>query len=99
MRGAIRAESQTAEEICAIDGQRTIALGTIRTHDPHERERYHQRYPAKLLTDWGTATLAGDLLWWRRWLLAIAIGFIRSITITAVFLSGRLDNPFQGYFR
>ena len=56
-----------------------------------ERERYHQLHPTKLVTDWATAILAGGLLWRRQWLPAIVIGFVPSIIVTAVFLSGRLD--------
>jgi ABC-type dipeptide/oligopeptide/nickel transport system permease subunit len=62
---------------------------------PRERERYHQLHPAKLLTDWGTAILAGAMLWKQRWLPAFAIGFVTSIVVTLVFVSGRLDEALE----
>jgi hypothetical protein len=60
-----------------------------------ERERYHQLHPAKLLVDWSTAALAGGLLWWHEALAAISVGFVPSIIITLVFLSGRLDRSLE----
>jgi hypothetical protein len=60
-----------------------------------DRERYHQLHPAKLLVDWGTAIVAGGLLWSRRPLLAVAVGFGPSIAVTAVFLSGRFDRALE----
>ena len=60
-----------------------------------DRERYHQLHPAKLLVDWGTAIVAGALLWWRQPLAAVAVGFGPSIVVTLVFLSGRLDHALE----
>jgi hypothetical protein len=56
-----------------------------------DRERFHQLHAAKLLTDWGTAVVAGGLLWWRLPLAALAVGFGPSIVVSLIFLSGRLD--------
>lgn len=60
-----------------------------------DRERYHQLHPAKLLVDWGTAIVAGGLLWWRQPVSAVAVGFGPSIVATLVFLSGRLDHSLE----
>jgi len=60
-----------------------------------DRQRYHQLHPAKLLVDWGTAIVAGGLLWWRQPLAAVAVGFGPSIVVTLVFLSGRLDHALE----
>jgi len=60
-----------------------------------QRERFHQLHPVKLLTDWGTAALAGYLLWLRQPLAAVVVGFVPSILVTAVFLSGRLDRGLE----
>ena len=57
-----------------------------------ERGRYHQLHPVKLLVDWGTAILAGALLWQQRWLAALVVGFGPSIVVTIVFLLGTLDH-------
>src|SRR5215218_2962327 len=62
---------------------------------PRERERYHQLHSATLLTDWATAILAGAMLWKQRWLPAFAIGFVPSIVMTLVFVSGRLDEALE----
>jgi hypothetical protein len=60
-----------------------------------DRARYHQLHPAKLLVDWGTAIIAGGLLWWRQPLAAFAVGFGPSIVVTSLFLSGRLDRAVE----
>jgi hypothetical protein len=60
-----------------------------------DRERYHQLHPAKLLVDWSTAMVAGGLLWSRQPLAAFAVGFVPSIVITAIFLSGRFDHALE----
>ena len=60
-----------------------------------DRERYHQFHPAKLLVDWGAAMVAGDLLWGRRPVSAVAAGFGPSILVTLAFLSGRLDHRLE----
>jgi hypothetical protein len=60
-----------------------------------DRARYHQLHVAKLLVDWGTAIVAGALLWWRRPLAAVAVGFGPSIAVTLVFLSGRFDGALE----
>jgi hypothetical protein len=57
-----------------------------------DRTRFHQLHPAKLAVDWGTAAIAGALLWRHQWLSAAAMGFVPSIVTTAVFLSGRFDD-------
>lgn len=64
-----------------------------------ERERYHQLHPAKLLVDWSTAALAGALLWWHRPWAALLLGFVPSIAITVLFLSGRLDHRLEAIQR
>jgi hypothetical protein len=56
-----------------------------------DRERYHQLHPAKLVADWGTAIVAGGLLWWRHPIGALVVGFVPSILISWIFLSGRFD--------
>jgi hypothetical protein len=56
-----------------------------------ERELFHQLHPAKLLTDWSTAAVAGALLWFRHPYAALAVGWGPSVIVTALFLSGRLD--------
>jgi hypothetical protein len=56
-----------------------------------ERERYHQLHPAKLAVDWGAAIIAGVLLWKRQPLAAVIVGFVPSIVVTLIFLSGRFD--------
>jgi hypothetical protein len=60
-----------------------------------DRTRFHQLHPAKLAVDWGTAAIAGALLWRHDWLAAAAMGFVPSIVTTAVFLSGRLDDALE----
>jgi hypothetical protein len=60
-----------------------------------DRERYHQLHPAKLLTDWVTAALAGGLLWGRRPLAAVIVGLGPSFLVTLLFLSGRLDHALE----
>ena len=57
-----------------------------------DRTRFHQLHPAKLAVDWGTAAIAGALLWRHDWVAAVAMGFVPSIVTTAVFLSGRFDD-------
>src|SRR5262245_40822305 len=56
-----------------------------------ERARYHQLHPAKLLVDWGTAVVAGALLWRRQPVAAVVVGFGPSIAVTLVCVSGRVD--------
>jgi hypothetical protein len=57
-----------------------------------DRTRYHQVHPVKLAVDWGSAVIAGALLWRRDWVAAVAMGFGPSIVTTTVFLSGRFDD-------
>jgi hypothetical protein len=60
-----------------------------------DRERLHQLHPAKLLVDWSTAIAAGALFWRGRPAAALAAGFVPSIAVTLLFLSGRLDNSLE----
>lgn len=60
-----------------------------------ERELLHQLHPAKLLTDWSTAAVAGVLFWFRHPLAALAVGWGPSVLVTALFLSGRLDGALE----
>ena len=60
-----------------------------------DRVRYHQLHPLKLLVDWLTAIAAGGLLWWRRPLTAVVVGFVPSIVVTLIFLSGRPDQSLR----
>ena len=60
-----------------------------------DRTRFHQLHPAKLAVDWGTAALAGVLLWRHDRVAAAAIGFAPSIVTTAAFLSGRFDDALE----
>lgn len=62
---------------------------------PDERTRYHQLHPAKLAVDWGSAAIAGALLWRHHWVAAVVTGFGPSIVTTAVFLSGRFDDTLR----
>lgn len=61
-----------------------------------DRTRFHQLHPVKLAVDWGTAAIAGALLWRHDWVAAVAIGVVASIVTTAVFLSGRFDDALEG---
>ncbi len=60
-----------------------------------DRTRLHQLHPVKLAVDWGTAAIAGTLLWRHDWLAAFAIGVVPSIVTTGVFLSGRFDEELE----
>jgi len=57
-----------------------------------DRTRYHQLHPAKLAADWGSAAIAGALLWRHHWVAAVAMGLGPPIVTTAAFLSGRFDD-------
>jgi hypothetical protein len=61
-----------------------------------DRTRLHQLHPAKLAVDWGTAVLAGALLWRGHWVAGATVGLGPSIVTTAVFLSGRFDDALAG---
>jgi hypothetical protein len=60
-----------------------------------ERHLYHQLHPAKLITDWGTAVVAGSFFWWREPVTAMAVGFVPSILVTLTFASGRFDHALE----
>src|SRR4029079_3182308 len=60
-----------------------------------DRERLHQLHPAKLIVDWGTAAVAGVLLWRGHPGSAVVVGFGPSILVTWGFLSGRLDRALE----
>lgn len=60
-----------------------------------DRGRYHQLHPAKLIVDWGTAAVAGALLWSRQPFAAAAVGFGPSIVVSLLFLSGRFDRTLE----
>lgn len=62
---------------------------------PGDRSRYHQLHPAKLAVDWGSAAIAGALLWRHQWVAASAAGFGPSIVATTAFLSGRYDDALE----
>ena len=68
------------------------AANTIADVTHGDRTRLHQLHPAKLAVDWGTAAVAGALLWRHDWLSAAAAGVVPSIVTTAAFLSGRFDD-------
>ena len=51
-----------------------------------ERTLYHQIHPAKLLTDVCTAVVAAALLWVHRPGLALTVGFVPSIVVSAALL-------------
>src|SRR5262245_19025398 len=57
-----------------------------------DRTRFHQRHRVKVAVDWGTAAIAGTLLWRHDWVAAVTIGVVPSNVTTAVFLSGRFDD-------
>jgi hypothetical protein len=40
-----------------------------------DRTRVHQLHPTKLIVDWGSAAIAGALLWRHHGVAAVAIGF------------------------
>ena len=71
------------------------AANTIAAVTRGERTRLHQLHPAKLAVDWGTAAVAGTLLWQHDLLAAAAAGFVPSIVTTALFLSGRFDDALR----
>jgi hypothetical protein len=60
-----------------------------------DRVRLHQLHPGKLAVDWGTAAVAGWLLWRRQPVVAVVVGFAPSIAVTSAFLSGRLDRALE----
>ena len=54
--------------------------------DRRESVLYHQIHPLKLAVDWGTGCAALYLLWRRRPVIALAIGFVPSILVSALLL-------------
>jgi hypothetical protein len=64
-----------------------------------DRERYHQLHPAKLVTDWSTAIVAGGLLWSSQPLAAVVVGFAPSIVVSSAFFSGRFDRALEAIRR
>src|SRR5262245_48731398 len=60
-----------------------------------DRERFHQLHPAKLAVDWVTAIAAGVLFWRGHPAAALAVGFLPSIAVTLLFLSGRLEDSLE----
>jgi hypothetical protein len=54
--------------------------------DRRESVLYHQIHPLKLAVDWTTGVAALYLLWRRRPVIALAIGFVPSILISALLL-------------
>src|SRR5215510_8984875 len=50
--------------------------------DTRAKVLYHQIHPAKLLTDWVTAALAGVLFWKHHLAAGLAIGVIPSVLIS-----------------
>lgn len=60
-----------------------------------ERVLYHQIHPLKLLTDVATAALATALLWRHHLLLALIVGFLPSLVISAVLLRWADLEPYR----
>ncbi len=49
-----------------------------------EKALYHQIYPAKLLTDWGTAMLAAYLLWQHQLVIALLVALVPAVAASAL---------------
>jgi hypothetical protein len=77
-------------------------LGASRRMAASERMLYHQIHPLKLFTDVSTAAIACYLLWEHRLGLALAVGFVPSIVVSAALITwADLEpyrrSPFGGY--
>jgi len=60
-----------------------------------ERVLYHQIHPVKLATDVTTAIVAAWLLWQHRFWIALIVGFIPSILVTAALLRWADLEPYR----
>jgi hypothetical protein len=60
-----------------------------------ERVLYHQIHPLKLLTDVGAAIVATDLLWAHRPALALILGFVPSVVVSAALLRWADLEPYR----
>jgi hypothetical protein len=54
--------------------------------DRRESVLYHQIHPLKLAVDWSTGCAASYLLWRRRPILALIVGFVPSILVSILLL-------------
>lgn len=63
--------------------------------DRAERLLYHQIHPLKLLTDVTTAIVAADLLWVHQLALALIVGFVPSIVVSAALLRWADLEPYR----
>ena len=62
---------------------------------PSERVLYHQIHPLKLFTDVSTAAVACYLLWEHRLGLALVLGFVPSIVVSAVLITWADLEPYR----
>ena len=60
-----------------------------------ERVLYHQIHPVKLATDIATAIVAAWLLWQHRLWIALIVGFVPSILVTAALLRWADLEPYR----
>jgi hypothetical protein len=60
-----------------------------------ERVLYHQIHPLKLFTDVSTAAIASYLLWEHRLGLALLVGFVPSIVVSAVLIRWADLEPYR----
>ena len=60
-----------------------------------ERVLYHQIHPVKLLTDVTTAIVAAVLLWDHRVALALVVGFVPAIVVSAILLRWADLEPYR----
>jgi hypothetical protein len=56
--------------------------------ETRDKELYHQIDPVKLATDWGSGLVSLALLWRRRPVPAIVVGFVPSVAVSAALMSG-----------
>jgi hypothetical protein len=79
----------------SIVSTRHTATDIVVDMDRRERLLYHQIHPLKLLTDVATACAAVGLLWAHRLPLALVVGFVPSIVVTAVLLQRADLEPYR----
>ena len=60
-----------------------------------ERVLYHQIHPAKLATDIATAAASAWLVWRHRFWIAMIVGFVPSILVTAFLLRWANLEPYR----
>jgi len=60
-----------------------------------ERVLYHQIHPVKLATDIATAVIAASLLWRHQLWIALLVGFVPSVLVTAALLRWADLEPYR----